>query len=50
MPIVEDNPYRDMQYSDETIPSIFSLDQKREGNHVSDETVKRLSICIKSQL
>jgi len=35
VPIVEDSPYRDLRYSGETIPAIFSLDQKLgSGNHV----------------
>jgi 2-aminoadipate transaminase len=34
VPIVEDSPYRDLRYSGETIPAIFSLDQKRGGDHV----------------
>ncbi len=28
IPIIEDSPYRDLRYYGETIPSIFSLDQK----------------------
>jgi 2-aminoadipate transaminase len=34
VPIVEDSPYRDLRYSGETIPAIFTLDQKRDGDHV----------------
>ncbi len=34
IPIVEDSPYRDLRYSGESIPSIFSLDQKRNGSNV----------------
>ena len=34
VPIVEDSPYRDLRYSGEPIPSIYSLDQQREGGHV----------------
>ena len=34
IPIVEDSPYRDLRYYGETIPSIFSLDQERDGGHV----------------
>jgi 2-aminoadipate transaminase len=34
IPIVEDSPYRDLRYRGETIPSIFFLDQKRDGDHV----------------
>ena len=34
IPIVEDSPYRDLRYIGETIPSIYSLDQQRKGNHV----------------
>jgi 2-aminoadipate transaminase len=34
IPIVEDSPYRDLRYLWETIPAIFSLDQKRGGGHV----------------
>jgi len=34
VPIIEDSPYRDLRYSGETIPSIFSLDQKRDGTNV----------------
>jgi 2-aminoadipate transaminase len=34
IPIVEDSPYRDLRYSGETIPALFSLDQKRGGGHV----------------
>ncbi len=34
VPIVEDSPYRDLRYAGETIPAIFTLDQKRDGDHV----------------
>jgi len=34
VPIVEDSPYRDLRYTGETIPAIFSLDQQRGGGHV----------------
>jgi len=34
VPIVEDSPYRDLRYSGETIPAIFTLDQRRGGDHV----------------
>jgi 2-aminoadipate transaminase len=34
VPIVEDSPYRDLRYAGETIPAIFTLDQKRAGGHV----------------
>ncbi len=34
VPIVEDSPYRDLRYSGQTIPAIFSLDQQRGGGHV----------------
>jgi len=34
VPVVEDSPYRDLRYFGETIPSIYALDQQREGNHV----------------
>ncbi|MCD4651485.1 MAG: PLP-dependent aminotransferase family protein [Candidatus Cloacimonetes bacterium] len=34
VPIIEDSPYRDLRYTGETIPSIYELDQKRDGNHV----------------
>jgi len=34
VPIVEDSPYRDLRYSGETIPAIFTLDQRRDGDHV----------------
>ena len=34
VPIVEDSPYRDLRYSGETIPAIFTLDQQRDGDHV----------------
>jgi len=34
VPIVEDSPYRDLRYRGDTIPSIFSLDQKRGGSNV----------------
>ncbi len=34
VPIVEDSPYRDLRYRGKSIPSIFSLDQKRGGGNV----------------
>lgn len=34
IPVVEDSPYRDLRYYGEMIPSIYSLDQKREGTNV----------------
>ena len=34
IPIVEDSPYRDLRYRGTSIPSIFSLDQKRSGTNV----------------
>ncbi len=34
IPIVEDSPYRDLRYRGESIPSIFSLDQRRNGTNV----------------
>ncbi len=34
IPIVEDSPYRDLRYYGESVPAIFSLDQKRGGGHV----------------
>jgi len=34
IPIVEDSPYRDLRYYGETIPSIYGLDQKRNGGNV----------------
>jgi 2-aminoadipate transaminase len=34
VPIVEDSPYRDLRYSGQPIPSIYSLDQERKGSHV----------------
>jgi 2-aminoadipate transaminase len=34
VPIVEDSPYRDLRYSGESIPAIFTLDQQRDGGHV----------------
>lgn len=34
VPIIEDSPYRDLRYRGKTIPSIFALDQDRQGNHV----------------
>jgi len=34
IPIIEDSPYRDLRYYGKTIPSIFSLDQKRKGGNV----------------
>ncbi|MCG6949565.1 MAG: PLP-dependent aminotransferase family protein [Acidobacteria bacterium] len=34
IPIIEDSPYRDLRYSGESIPAIFTLDQQRNGGHV----------------
>jgi 2-aminoadipate transaminase len=34
IPLVEDSPYRDLRYRGEAIPSLFSLDQQREGTNV----------------
>jgi 2-aminoadipate transaminase len=34
IPIVEDSPYRDLRYRGETIPALYTLDQKRGGGHV----------------
>jgi 2-aminoadipate transaminase len=34
VPIVEDSPYRDLRYTGESIPAIFTLDQRRDGGHV----------------
>lgn len=34
IPIVEDSPYRALRYCGDSIPSIFSLDQKRDGMNV----------------
>jgi len=34
IPIVEDSPYRDLRYSGDGIPAIYSLDQRRGGGHV----------------
>ena len=34
VPIVEDSPYRALRYRGETIPALFSLDQRRDGGHV----------------
>ncbi|MBT4333110.1 MAG: PLP-dependent aminotransferase family protein, partial [Candidatus Cloacimonetes bacterium] len=34
IPIIEDSPYRDLRYHGESIPSIFSLDQKKGGSNV----------------
>ncbi len=34
IPIVEDSPYRDLRYTGETIPAIFTLDQERGGGNV----------------
>ena len=33
IPIMEDSPYRDLRYYGESVPAIFSLDQKRGGGH-----------------
>ncbi len=34
VPVIEDSPYRDLRYSGKTVPSIYSLDQKRDGTNV----------------
>jgi len=34
IPIIEDSPYRDLRYRGRSIPSIFTLDQKRKGTNV----------------
>ena len=34
IPVVEDSPYRSLRYTGETIPSLYSLDQQRGGEHV----------------
>ncbi|MCP4550077.1 MAG: PLP-dependent aminotransferase family protein [bacterium] len=34
IPIVEDSPYRDLRYSGETIPALFTMDQERGGGNV----------------
>jgi 2-aminoadipate transaminase len=34
IPIVEDSPYRVLRYYGDSIPSIFALDQKRDGENV----------------
>jgi len=34
LPIVEDSPYRSLRYHGDKLPSIFELDQNREGDHV----------------
>lgn len=34
IPVLEDSPYRDFRYQGETIPSIYSLDQKDGGGNV----------------
>jgi len=34
IPVVEDSPYRDFRYRGETIPSIYSLDQRDGGGNV----------------
>jgi len=34
VPVVEDSPYRDLRYAGETIPALYTLDQRREGGHV----------------
>lgn len=34
IPIIEDSPYRELRYRGETLPSIFSLDQQRDGTNV----------------
>ena len=34
IPIVEDSPYRSLRYHGENLPSIYELDQNRNGDHV----------------
>jgi 2-aminoadipate transaminase len=34
IPIVEDSPYRSLRYHGDNLPSIFELDQNRDGGHV----------------
>ena len=34
IPIVEDSPYRSLRYYGENLPSIYELDQNRNGDHV----------------
>ncbi|MCD4828400.1 MAG: PLP-dependent aminotransferase family protein [Candidatus Cloacimonetes bacterium] len=34
VPIIEDSPYRDLRYTGQTIPSLYALDQQRDGDHV----------------
>ena len=34
IPIVEDSPYRSLRYWGENLPSIYELDQNRNGGHV----------------
>ena len=34
IPVIEDSPYRDLRYYGETIPSIYSMDQKQNGSNV----------------
>ncbi|MBU4486782.1 MAG: PLP-dependent aminotransferase family protein [Candidatus Delongbacteria bacterium] len=34
IPVIEDSPYKDLRYYGEMMPSIYSLDQKREGTNV----------------
>jgi 2-aminoadipate transaminase len=34
IPIVEDSPYRSLRYHGDNLPSIFELDQNRDGDHV----------------
>ena len=34
IPIVEDSPYRSLRYHGQNLPSIYELDQKRNGDHV----------------
>jgi 2-aminoadipate transaminase len=34
VPIIEDSPYRRLRYRGTTLPSLFSLDQRRGGGHV----------------
>jgi 2-aminoadipate transaminase len=34
IPIVEDSPYRSLRYRGDNLPSIFEMDQNRNGDHV----------------
>ena len=34
IPIIEDSPYRSLRYYGDKLPSIFELDQNRDGGHV----------------